>query len=98
MPEPLDYRKPSTVNRRESRFVKGLLIIFGPAAIGVAFGTMIAIGWLLILGGWGLPELVTFCGLFGGIGLIVGLLRANAYFGGPGVENQSNRRTRRRND
>ena len=86
MPKPLDYRNRETDDARRPRnaFVTFLIIVARPALIGAVAGVPVAILWVLILGGLGIPELVTFCSLFGGVGLVVGLLHANVHYGGSG--------------
>lgn len=50
-------------------------VLVEPMAIGVGFGAVVAVGWLVVLGGRGLPVLALACGALGGVGLCVGLLR-----------------------
>ena len=82
MTHPQDDRPPAPVPvDPRQRPHAGLANVAEPAAIGLGFGAIAATCWLVVVGGSGLPVLLAWCGVFGGIGLVLGLLRVGGITG-----------------
>jgi hypothetical protein len=83
MPTRLDYRGPDPGNQEPpvpNPVLRGLASALIHAFVGTMLGLGCSIGLWAIFGGWGPPNPL----VFGGIGLVFGLVRANAVSGGPG--------------